>query len=149
MKKIKLLLIFCLVNFCNLYSEEIIIERIKISLGEQKLYAYKDDAIFLETKISTGKKGRSTPKGEYVVTEKDKSHHSNKYGSYSTNKDGKRVFRGASMPFFMRLTDDGVGMHAGYVPNYPASHGCIRIPRAMAEKLYKVTPIQTQVTIED
>jgi hypothetical protein len=100
--------------------------------------------------------------GTYRIIEKDVDHRSSLYGAYcdenrqivvpdvDCTKDERpkgTQFIGASMPFFMRITG-GVGMHEGYLPGYPASHGCIRLPREMAEAFYFATPVGTPVEIK-
>jgi lipoprotein-anchoring transpeptidase ErfK/SrfK len=87
----------------------------------------------LHTGISTGKAGYATPTGEFVVTDKKLVHVSTIYK--------------VEMPYFMRLSCKDFGMHEGYVPDYPASHGCIRLPSEAAHRLYKEVPIGTLVTI--
>jgi lipoprotein-anchoring transpeptidase ErfK/SrfK len=100
--------------------------------------------------ISTGKEGRNTPPGSYKVLEKDPTHKSANYG-WIEDMQGKMVnedatpktpvpagcrYMPAPMPWFMRLRPDGVGMHEGYLPGYPASHGCIRMDRGVVKKFY-------------
>jgi lipoprotein-anchoring transpeptidase ErfK/SrfK len=108
---------------------------VTVSLSEQKLYLYRDGQPVFSTKLSTGRKGMPTPMGTYEVTEKDALHTSSIYGS--------------SMPYFMRLGGEPFGIHYGYNPGYPASHGCIRIGSMEdARYLFKVVPPGTGVTIE-
>lgn len=107
--------------------------RVEISLATQKASVIKDGISILQTSVSTGRKGFDTPAGEYVVTDKNKSHVSSVYH--------------VAMPYFMRLNCLDFGMHAGNVPNYPASHGCIRLPADVAEKLFSEIPVGTVVTI--
>jgi ankyrin repeat protein len=107
--------------------------RIEISLAAQRATLYRDGAPSFRTEISTGKTGFSTPTGQFVVTDKKLFHMSTIYK--------------VKMPFFMRLSCKDFGMHEGYVPDYPASHGCIRIPASAARKLFKEVPIGTLVTI--
>ncbi|MEO5721370.1 MAG: ankyrin repeat domain-containing protein [Chthoniobacterales bacterium] len=107
--------------------------RVEISLATQKASVIKDGVAILQTSVSTGRKGFDTPPGEYVVTDKNRSHVSSLY----------RV----EMPFFMRLNCLDFGLHAGNVPNYPASHGCIRLPADVAQKLFSEIPVGTVVTI--
>jgi lipoprotein-anchoring transpeptidase ErfK/SrfK len=110
------------------------ITHIVISLEEQRLFAFHDNQVIAWSNISTGKTGHDTPTGTFKVTQKHIDHFSNKYNN-------------APMPYFMRLTDDGVGLHAGNLPGYAASHGCIRLPYAMAQELYYHTPSGTPVTV--
>ena len=107
--------------------------RVEISLATQKASLIKDGVAILQTAISTGRKGFDTPPGEYVITDKDRSHVSSVYH--------------VEMPYFMRLNCLDFGMHAGNVPNYPASHGCIRLPAEVAQKLFAEIPVGTMVTI--
>jgi ankyrin repeat protein len=107
--------------------------RVEISLAAQKARIIKNGVPILQTAVSTGRKGFDTPRGEYVVTDKKRSHVSSLYH--------------VQMPFFMRLNCLDFGLHAGAVPNYPASHGCIRLPSAVAEKIFSEVPVGTMVSI--
>jgi ankyrin repeat protein len=107
--------------------------RIEISLAAQRALVFKDGAQVFETAISSGRKGFATPSGQFVVTDKKRSHKSSIYH--------------VNMPFFMRLNGLDFGLHQGVVPNYPASHGCIRLPSAAAAKLFAEIPVGTLVTI--
>jgi lipoprotein-anchoring transpeptidase ErfK/SrfK len=134
---------------------------VKISLGEQRAYFYKSGQLVGISQLSTGREGLNTPSGRFSIVQKDLNHVSSKYGDYVDDADnvvkanvelgkdprppGTR-FKGAPMPYFMRIVD-GVGMHAGYLPGYPASHGCIRMPEFMAENFFKSVSIGTPVTI--
>jgi hypothetical protein len=134
---------------------------IRIRLGEQKAYFYKGGKLVGVTQISAGREGYSTPTGSYKISQKSKDHVSNLYGDY-VDSDGNVVvpnvgikrdpkppgttFRGAPMPYFMRIVG-GVGMHAGYLPGYPASHGCIRLPEFMAENFFDAVSQGTPVTV--
>jgi hypothetical protein len=134
---------------------------VKISLREQRAYFYKGGLLVGISQLSTGREGLHTPTGRFSIIQKDISHVSSKYGDYvddagnvvvenvELGKDPKPPgthFKGASMPYFMRIVD-GVGMHAGYLPGYPASHGCIRMPEFMAENFFKSVSGGTPVTI--
>jgi lipoprotein-anchoring transpeptidase ErfK/SrfK len=110
------------------------VTHIVISLAEQRLYAYHDAQLIAWSNVSTGKSGHDTPIGTFKITQKHIDHFSNKYNN-------------APMPYFMRLTDDGVGLHAGILPGYAASHGCIRLPFEMVKELYHRTPSGTTVTV--
>jgi lipoprotein-anchoring transpeptidase ErfK/SrfK len=137
------------------------ITHIKISLGDQKVYVYQGDALAAESPITTGKPGHDTPPGHYEILVKDIDHKSNLYGiavdaqgnvvDDNANAGGKlppgSVYDAADMPYYMRLREDGVGMHGGYLPGYPASHGCIRLPHAFAELLYSNVSVGTPVDI--
>lgn len=97
-----------------------------VSLDEQRVYVYRNGiAIGLST-ISSGRKGHETPTGVFTILQKDRDHRSNLYES-------------APMPYMERLTWDGVALHGGTLPGYPASHGCVRLPKAFAEKLFSIT----------
>lgn len=134
---------------------------IKISLGEQRAYFYKGGMLVGVSQLSTGREGRNTPYGHFSVMQKDRNHASNLYGDYvdsagnvvvpnvDVKKDPKPPgthFKGASMPYYMQIAP-GFGLHAGYLPGYPASHGCIRMPEFMAEDFFKSVSIGTPVTI--
>jgi len=136
---------------------------ITVILSEQRAYFYKGDVLIGDTKCSSGKKGFGTPAGSYLVTQKHKEHVSNLYGKFldaegnvtNSNVDTSKMkvpeggsFAGAKMPFYMRFTG-GYGLHAGYVPNHPASHGCIRLPRVMAEHFYENSVVGTPVTVQE
>ncbi len=134
---------------------------VKISLGQQRAYFYKAGQLVGISQLSTGREGLNTPMGTFRISQKDIAHVSTKYGDYvdaadqvivpnvELGKDPKPPgthFKGAPMPYFMRIVD-GVGMHAGYLPGYPASHGCIRMPEFMAESFFKSVSTGTPVTI--
>ena len=136
---------------------------VKISLGEQRAYFYKSGKLVGISQLSTGREGLNTPMGKYAITQKDVSHVSSKYGDYVDEFDNVvkpnvelgvdpktpgTHFKGAPMPYFMRIVG-GVGMHAGYLPGYPASHGCIRMPEFMAEEFYNSVAVGTPVTITE
>lgn len=135
---------------------------IKISLGEQRAYFYKGGQLVGISQLSTGREGLDTPAGQYKITQKDVEHSSSRYGDYVDANDNVVVpnidnekdkkppgthYKGAPMPYFMRIVG-GVGMHAGYLPGYPASHGCIRMPEFMAADFFNNAEIGTPVTIE-
>jgi lipoprotein-anchoring transpeptidase ErfK/SrfK len=136
---------------------------ITIVLSEQRAYFYKGDELIGDTKCSSGKKGFGTPPGEYKVIQKNKDHVSNLYGKF-VDAEGKvthsdvdtskmkipegETFVGAKMPYFMRFTA-GYGLHSGYVPNRPASHGCVRLPRIMAQHFFEHSVVGTPVTVQE
>jgi ankyrin repeat protein len=109
--------------------------RIEIRLTEQRARIYDSDGkeIFT-TRVSTGKKGFDTPTGEFVIT--------NKYRDWKST-----LYQDASMPYFQRLSCGDFGLHQGYVPGYPASHGCIRVPEGNAAKFYTMTQAGDRVNI--
>ena len=134
---------------------------IKISLSEQRAYFYKNNELVGVSTVSTGREGYGTKAGSFKIIQKDKDHKSSLYGDYvdaygnvlmkdiDVSKDPKppgAVFDGAKMPFFMRIVG-GTGMHAGFLPGYPASHGCIRMPAFMAETFFNNVSTGTPVTI--
>ncbi len=97
-----------------------------VSLDEQYLYVYRNGVAIGASPISSGRPGFETPTGVYTILQKEREHRSNLYAD-------------APMPFMQRLTWDGIAMHAGTLPGRPASHGCIRLPQAFAEKLFQVS----------
>jgi lipoprotein-anchoring transpeptidase ErfK/SrfK len=133
---------------------------VKISLKEQRAYFYKSGMLVGISQLSTGREGLKTPTGTFSIIQKDINHVSTKYGDFVDDagnvvkpnvavgdpKPPGTHFKGAPMPYFMRIVD-GVGMHAGYLPGYPASHGCIRMPEFMAQAFFKSIAAGTPVTI--
>jgi hypothetical protein len=107
---------------------------IAISIEKQLLRIYDANGTFAETPISTGMRGHSTPMGVFSVIQKHKYHHSN-------------IYSGAPMPYMQRITWSGVAMHAGVLPGYPASHGCIRMPMNFAVKMWGWTRMGARVVI--
>lgn len=105
-----------------------------VSIDQQRLHLYRNGIRIAVSTVSTGKPGHETPAGVFVVMQKDKHHRSSTYG-------------GAPMPNMNRLTWDGIALHAGALPGYPASHGCVRLPLAFSEKLFGVTHMGTPVII--
>jgi len=135
--------------------------RMVIRLSEQKIYFYKAGQLAGISPISSGREGMATRAGNFAVIEKDIDHASSLFGDY-ISRDGtvlKReidvrkdprppgaLFDAAKMPYFMRITG-ATGMHEGYLPGYPASHGCIRLPHRMAEIFYHQSSVGTPVKI--
>jgi hypothetical protein len=107
-----------------------------IDLTRQRAMLYRDGVPIAASAISTGSKGRETPTGVFPILQKEVMHRSGTYDD-------------APMPYMQRLTSKGVAMHAGNLPGYAASHGCIRLPRGFAKLLYGVTEIGTPVMITD
>lgn len=107
---------------------------IAISIEKQVLKIYDANGTFAETPISTGTRGHSTPMGVFSVIQKQRYHHSN-------------IYSGAPMPYMQRITWSGVAMHAGVLPGYPASHGCIRMPTNFAVKMWGWTRMGARVVI--
>ncbi len=135
---------------------------IVIDLSEQTASFYKGGHLVGVSAISSGREGFGTPVGNYKILKKEPNHHSNLYGDYvdSTGKvlvrnvDVKKdpvppggVFAGAPMPFFMRLSNAGVGMHQGFLPGVPDSHGCIRMPEKMVKIYFDNVSVGTPVKI--
>lgn len=107
---------------------------ISISLSAQELKIFDANGLFAESKISSGKPGHSTPRGVFSIIQKRKWHRSNLYAN-------------APMPYMQRITWSGVALHAGALPGYPASHGCVRLPNAFAAKLWRWTTMGARVII--
>jgi hypothetical protein len=107
---------------------------IAVSISKQNVKIYDANGFFAEAPVSTGMAGHSTPMGAFSVIQKQKMHHSN-------------IYSGAPMPFMERITWSGVAMHAGVLPGYPASHGCIRMPMAFAVKMYGWTRMGARVVV--
>ena len=107
-----------------------------IDLTRQRALVYRDGVPIAASTISTGSKGRETPTGLFTILQKAVVHRS-------------RTYDDAPMPYMQRLTAKGVAMHAGNLPGYPASHGCIRLPKDFAKLLYGVTELGTPVMITD
>jgi ankyrin repeat protein len=108
--------------------------RIEISLASQRVALVKNGVPVFRTQCSTGRQGYSTRAGQFVITNKERNHRSTIYH--------------VEMPYFMRLSCLDFGMHAGFVPNYPASHGCIRLPSDAARKFFSEIPIGTLVSVK-
>lgn len=107
-----------------------------VSISEQRLYAYRNGVRIGYTTVSTGKPGHETPTGVFTVLEKDRDHVSS-------------LYKGAKMPNMERLTWSGIALHAGALPGYPASHGCVRMPLEFSRLLFELDPIGTTVVIAD
>jgi lipoprotein-anchoring transpeptidase ErfK/SrfK len=136
--------------------------RVVVSLSKQRAYLLNGDQVAIDSPISSGKRAGMTPSGSFHVMEKDQDHRSSVYGNV-VDRNGRVVrsgislridsapsgthYEGAPMLWFMRLTGDGVGMHVGILPGYPASHGCIRMPAQAAEMFYNRVKIGTPVTV--
>jgi hypothetical protein len=132
-----------------------------IRLGEQRAYFYKGSTLVGISVISTGREGFNTPSGSFKIIQKDKDHVSSRFGDYDDasgnvlKKDIDRdkdpmppgaKYDGAKMPYFMRIVG-GTGMHEGFLPGYPASHGCIRMPGFMAQAFFRNVEMGTPVQI--
>jgi lipoprotein-anchoring transpeptidase ErfK/SrfK len=134
---------------------------ITLSLGEQKAYFYKGGRLVGVSLISSGDREHPTPRGHFTIQQMDRWHQSSQYGDY-VDSDGNAIeknidrkldamprgarFDGANMHYFLRFTR-GIGMHAGYLPGYPASHGCVRMPQHMAEVFFRNVRTGTPVEV--
>jgi lipoprotein-anchoring transpeptidase ErfK/SrfK len=134
---------------------------IEIDLGSQRAYLLDDGHIISQSPISSGRPGHLTPTGNFSVIQKDLNHFSNLYGSFVDKESGRVVKSGADsamptpkgckfvpapMKWFMRF-DGASGMHAGILPGYAASHGCIRMPASKAELFYNTVDVGTPVHV--
>jgi hypothetical protein len=135
--------------------------KILINLTTQQAFFYRGDTIIGRTGISSGRREYETPPGKYRVIQKDERHVSSEYGVY-VNRAGAVILRdasvnrgrlprgarfvGAPMPYFLRFRD-GYGMHAGFVPRFRASHGCVRMPVKMAKHFFDAAEIGTRVEV--
>ena len=135
-----------------------------VSLPKQRAYLMTGEQVVIDSPISSGKRGHSSPSGHFSVLEKDPNHRSSIYGDF-VDGSGRIVragvsaridvapsgthYVGAAMKWFMRLTGDGVGMHVGILPGYPASHGCIRMPADGAKLFYDHVKVGTPADVDD
>jgi len=138
--------------------------RIVVSIPKQRTYLMIGEEIVADAPVSSGKRGHESPRGHMRVLEKDPNHHSTLYGDF-VDGSGRVVrggvsaridsapsgthFAGAAMKWFLRLTEDGVGMHIGILPGYPASHGCIRESVDGAKLFYDHAKVGTPVDVGD
>jgi lipoprotein-anchoring transpeptidase ErfK/SrfK len=134
---------------------------IVVDLGEQEAYLYRGKNRTASSRISSGREGFRTPVGRFAVIRKDDDHRSSLYGDYvgesgevvKANVDSRRGgkpagshFVGAPMPYYVEFSP-GYGLHQGYLPGEPASHGCIRMPYWKARQFYKAARIGTPVVV--
>lgn len=105
-----------------------------VSLSKQQLTVYDQGVPLVHSKVSTGSRGHETPTGVFSVIQKSRWHRSNLYSD-------------APMPFMQRITWSGVALHAGVLPGYPASHGCIRMPEDFAIRLWRTTQMGARVIV--
>ena len=136
--------------------------RIVVSIPKQRAYLMIGNQVVVDGPVSSGRRGHETPHGHFNVMEKDPNHHSTLYGDF-VDSSGRTVragvsarsdsapsgthFAGASMKWFLRLTGEGVGMHIGILPGYPASHGCIRESVDGAKLFYDYAKVGTSVDV--
>jgi lipoprotein-anchoring transpeptidase ErfK/SrfK len=128
----KKLLLTALAATCFLVSARAEI-RVVVSIRNQSAWLVNGNRILMTSAVSTARRGMHTPTGHFEVSEKDASHISTIYH--------------VAMPFYMRLSGEPFGMHAGYMPGYPASHGCIRMPRDKAASFFRNVIVGTSVRI--
>lgn len=137
--------------------------KIVIHRAEQKAFFYKGEQLVSVSPVSTGKTGHTTPAGTFKVTQKNVDHRSSLYGVHrdiatgqilnndvDTRKDkvpAGAVYEGAPMFNFLRF-NGAIGMHTGYLPGYPASHGCVRLPDHIAKKFFENSPLGTKVIVQ-
>ncbi len=135
---------------------------IVVSLSRQRVYVLSGPDVAIDSPISSGKNAGMTPTGDFQIVQKDKDHRSNVYGNF-VDRQGRIIragvsaiidsapsgthFEGAPMLFFMRITWEGVGLHVGILPGYPASHGCIRLPFEVAQATYLKVKVGTPVRV--
>jgi hypothetical protein len=105
-----------------------------VSIADQRISVYGNGGLLARSSVSTGVKGHPTPTGVFSIVQKRRWHHSN-------------IYSGAAMPLMQRITWSGIALHAGHVPGYPASHGCIRLPPSFAQRLFGATKIGQRVMI--
>ena len=135
-----------------------------VSLPKQRVYLLSAGGdVAIDSPISSGRPGHTTPTGSFHILQKEPEHFSNIYGNF-IDRTGRVVrsgvsaridsapsgthFEGAPMRWFMRLTDGGVGMHIGILPGYAASHGCVRLPSDIAPMIYQKVKVGTSVRVE-
>jgi lipoprotein-anchoring transpeptidase ErfK/SrfK len=107
---------------------------VMVSISKQRVYLMVGDDVAVDSPISSGRRGRSTPTGSFTVSEKDKNHISSLYH--------------CPMKYFLRMSGMSFGLHVGQLPGYPASHGCVRLPEEVAKILFEKATIGTNVSIE-
>jgi hypothetical protein len=133
---------------------------VEIDLGDQRAYLLRGGEVVHETPISSGRPGYATPTGNFRILDKDIDYRSSLYGKI-VDAQGRTVvadaesdmpvpaggrFVNAPMPYFMRF-NGGIGMHAGYLPGYAASHGCVRMPEESARLFFSAVEPGTPVTV--
>src|ERR1700678_4475008 len=107
-----------------------------VSITEQRGYVYRNGILIGATSVSTGRPGHLTPTGVFTILQKQKEHRST-------------IYDGAPMPYMERLTWGGIALHAGGLPGYPESHGCIHLPSEFAQRLFDISPSGMTVVIAD
>ena len=133
-----------------------------VDLSEQRAYLRRGGQVTASSRISSGREGHRTPTGRFRVIRKHEDHRSSLYGDYVDKETGRVVranvdvrkhrkprgtrYVGAPMPFYVEFSPS-YGLHAGYLPGEPASHGCIRMPYWKARQFYRATRIGTPVVV--
>jgi lipoprotein-anchoring transpeptidase ErfK/SrfK len=134
--------------------------RIVVNLKSQRADLYHHGKLVATSPISSGREGKATPLGKFRITEKDADHRSSLYGNYVRNgrvvkenvdirKGGRPAgsrFEGVPMPYFLRFSG-AYGLHAGNIPGYPASSGCVRLPKRQAKRFYDAVKVGTPVVV--
>jgi hypothetical protein len=105
-----------------------------VSIGDQRMSVYGPDGLAARVPVSTGMRSHPTPTGVFSIVQKKRFHRSN-------------IYSGAPMPYMQRITWSGIALHAGALPGYPASHGCIRLPSSFAPRLFGATEIGQRILI--
>jgi lipoprotein-anchoring transpeptidase ErfK/SrfK len=129
MKKVLLAALLAISSLVSAQAEI----HVLVSIRNQTAWLLDDSRILLTSPVSTARRGMHTPTGEFEVSEKDTWHISTIYH--------------VSMPYYMRLSGEPFGMHAGFLPGYPASHGCVRMPKDKAAMFFKSVHVGTPVRI--
>lgn len=134
--------------------------KVRINLSDQRAQMLVDEQVAMDLPCCTGKSGKRTPAGNFKITSKIATKRSTIFGTLY--KNGRRVhggdrrkyrgrydrYVGAALPYWMRITDGGIGMHySGYVHRYPGSNGCIRMPKAPVKTLFAKTKVGTPVQV--
>ncbi len=135
----------------------------EIALREQRGILLVNGAVAMDFPVATGRSSHPTPRGSFKVLDKKKDYASNLYGRIISETGETLVadadtrtdiipagahFEGSRMPYWMRITPTGIGLHVGYVPGRPASHGCIRLKKETATDLFRIVALGTPVTID-
>jgi len=168
---LQVIAVICFLTGCNTVSDLVVSNvpnyrqgrtSIVIRIKQQQAYLLKGGCEVASSRISTGREGHHTPMGHFRVIRKDEDHHSSVYGYYAdewghpvkenvdVRKDCKPPhthFVGASMPYFLEFSP-GYGLHAGYLPGFPASHGCVRMPYWKARQFFKEACVGTPVLVK-
>jgi hypothetical protein len=154
----KLAIVFCTIGLCTKLSAQQ--SEVIINLTEQTACLFQNGRLAFVSPIASGKEGWGTPTGNFKIISKDQNHQSGNFGLV-TDAYGRIVnpnatpgsyvpsgchYQAAPMPYFMEFRKY-VGMHAGYLPGYPASHGCVRMPRDLAAEFFSRVQVGTPVKV--